>query len=380
MKQKLKSFIGKIMSFFVRFFPVSKKIWAFNSFPDFTDNPYGFYFKAVAKRPDVHFVWLISDCSLVSKIRGQIKYGNVSVYYKRSLMGLWYFLRAGYLFVSHGIFERYSAEKSKKIVVNLWHGMPLKRICYMESQTEWVTYTDYVVATSPLFQDIMGKSFRKDKEHTLLVGQPRNDLFFEKTDFFEKRGIDRGAYKKVGIWLPTYRYSLIQQRTDGAFHEGQLLFLTIDDMKELNDFLVRENVLVVVKLHPMDYLQKADLPVFSNLLIVKQKEFDSQLYPLLGNCDFLFTDYSSVWLDYEILNKPIGFVCDDFEEYEKGRGFTVPDLVKMLPGPVLKNLQEVEDFIVNMPSELGESSSVFNQFKDGLSSERLLSLLPSLSK
>ena len=368
-----------LLSFLINLFPVSKKIWVFNSFPDFTDNPYGFFYKVVDKKPEVHFVWLISDRSRVQEIRSKIKKPNVSVYYKRSVSGLWCFLRAGYLFVSHGIFGRYSAEKSNKIVINLWHGMPLKRVCYMESQTEWVTYTDYTIATSPLFQDIMGQSFRKDRAHTLLIGQPRNDLLFEKTDFFEKRGIDRDAYKKIGVWLPTYRYSLVQQRTDGTFHDGQLLFLTADDMKVLNDFLVRENILVIVKLHPMDYLQKTDLPNFSNLLIVKQKEFDSQLYPLLGNCDFLLTDYSSVWLDYEILNKPIGFVCNDFEEYEKGRGFTIPGIAQMLPGPVLKDLHEIEVFLSELPSK-AEGNSIFNQFKDDLASDRLLALLPSLSK
>lgn len=370
----------RILSFLISLFPITKKVWVFNSFPDFTDNPYGFFYKVVSKKPEIHFVWLVSDRSTVARIRSQVKEKNVSVYRKHSLLGIWYFLRAGYVFVSHGIFGKYSAKNSKKVVVNLWHGMPLKRICYMEPQTEWVTYTDYTIATSPLFQDIMGQSFRKDAAHTLLVGQPRNDLLFEKTDFFEKRGIDRGAYKKVGMWLPTYRYSLVQQRTDGTFHEGQLLFLTVADMKALNDFLVLEKILIIVKLHPMDYLQKADLPNFSNLLIVKQKEFDSQLYPLLGNCDFLLTDYSSVWLDYEILNKPIGFVCDDFEEYEKGRGFTIPDVTRMLPGPVLKNLHEIEDFLSQeLPNKAG-SDSVFNQFKDNLASDRLLALLPSLSK
>ena len=372
--------MDRILSFLMWFFPVSKKIWAFNSYPDFTDNPYGFFYKTVSKRPDILFVWLVSDSSTVARVRSQVKEKNVVVYRKHSLLGIWYFLRAGYLFISHGIFGKYNAGRSGKIVVNLWHGMPLKRICYMEPQTEWVTYTDFTIATSPLFQDIMGQSFRKDMAHTLVVGQPRNDLLFEKTDFFEKRKIDRGAYKKVGIWLPTYRYSIVQQRTDGVFHEDQLLFLTVKDLEKLNEFLVKENVLIVVKLHPMDCLQKTDLPVFSNLLIVKQKDFDSQLYPLLGSCDFLLTDYSSVWLDYEILNKPIGFVCDDFEEYKKGRGFTIPDIVDMLPGPILDSLEEIEKFISEGLSNTARTSSTFNQFKDNCSSERLLSLLPSLSK
>ena len=381
---KLKSILAvlanRLLSSLVQIFPVSKKIWAFNSFPDYTDNPYGFFCKVVAKKPDVHFIWLISDKSLVKKIQAEILEKNVSVFYKKSILGFWYFLRAGYLFISHGIFEQYQADKSSKIVVNLWHGMPLKRIEFMDPTTTWVTYSDYIIATSEMFKNIMGQSFKKDAEHTLLIGQPRNDLLFDETDFFEKQKINRQEYDKVGIWLPTYRYSLLQQRTDGAFHEGQLLFLTICDLEELNSFLKIHRQLLIVKLHPMDFLQTTELPSFSNLRILKHKDLTSQLYPLLGNCDYLLTDFSSVWLDYEILGKPIGFVCDDFSSYKNGRGFTIPNLKDLLPGPVLVNLAELEHFLSHLPENRNEGPSEFNYYKDSSASDRLLALLESLSK
>lgn len=250
----------------------------------------------------------------------------------------------------------------------------------MDPTTTWVTYSDYIIATSEMFKNIMGQSFKKDAEHTLLIGQPRNDLLFDETDFFEKQKINRQEYDKVGIWLPTYRYSLLQQRTDGAFHEGQLLFLTICDLEELNSFLKIHRQLLIVKLHPMDFLQTTELPSFSNLRILKQKDLTSQLYPLLGNCDYLLTDFSSVWLDYEILGKPIGFVCDDFSSYKNGRGFTIPNLKDLLPGPVLVNLAELEHFLSHLPENRNEGPSEFNYYKDSSASDRLLALLESLSK
>lgn len=376
----MKSIFTALVSFLTNIIPTSKKIWAFNSYPDFTDNPYAFFIKVKDLKPENLFVWLISEKSLVRDIQKKAGAKNVRVYYKKSLKGMWYFFRSGFLFISHGIFEKYDASRSSKIVVNLWHGMPLKRICYMEPQTKWVTYSDYVIATSPLFQDIMGKSFRKDAAHTLLVGQPRNDLLFEKTDFFEKRNIDCSKYKKIGLWLPTYRHSKIQQRQDGEFHENQLLFLTVSDMKTLNESLANDQGLLIVKLHPMDALQDADLPSFSNLLILKQKDFDSQLYPLLGNADYLLTDYSSVWLDYEILNKPIGFVCDDFESYANDRGFTVDNLPSLMPGPILKNLEDVLNFVHEPIAPRNQEEGLFNKYKDNHSSDRLLSSLETLSK
>ena len=69
--------MDRILSFLMWFFPVSKKIWAFNSYPDFTDNPYGFFYKTVSKRPDILFVWLVSDSSTVARVRSQVKEKNV---------------------------------------------------------------------------------------------------------------------------------------------------------------------------------------------------------------------------------------------------------------------------------------------------------------
>ncbi|MFK1906594.1 CDP-glycerol glycerophosphotransferase family protein [Bacteroides fragilis] len=127
-------------------------------------------------------------------------------------------------------------------LINLWHGMPLKRIGSMDPAKHGVNKTKahYLIATSEIFRELMSKSFNNlDLSRVLLVGQPRNDLLFQKTDFFSKRNIQRTDYCSVGIWLPTFRTSIIgETRTDGISTNDTISFLNIADLQDLNIFFI----------------------------------------------------------------------------------------------------------------------------------------------
>ena len=41
------------------------------------------------------------------------------------------------------------------------------------------------------------------------------------------------------------------------------------------------------------------------------------LYTFLGTTSALITDYSSVFLDYYLLNRPVAFTINDYEEYKE---------------------------------------------------------------
>lgn len=299
--------------------------------------------------------------------------------YKRlSFMGIWYYFRAKYVFCSHGLNGFIKLHQHNKIV-NMWHGMPLKCIGCMDPQSGGVnpTKADYLVATSPSFQSLMSKSFNNmSLNRVLLVGQPRNDMMFEPTDFFENMNIIRSEYRYVGIWLPTYKQSAIGDvRRDGMFNDEGISFISFDQLKSLNDELQKNNDLLIVKLHPMDILQQKQMPKYSNLIILKQKEFSSQLYPFLGSCDYLLTDYSSVWIDYDIMSKPIGFVMNDIVEYANSRGLTFKNLDELLPGPILDNFDKLIEFCSDPYRFNFVRADTFNTYRDNHASERLLKAL-----
>ena len=55
-------------------------------------------------------------------------------------------------------------------------------------------------------------------------------------------------------------------------------------------------------------------------------------YDFLNVVDVLITDYSSIYFDYLLLNRPIIFHMPDLEEYQKKRGFILDPLDEWTPG------------------------------------------------
>ena len=226
----------------------------FSSFPDYTDNAYALYrYLNEEHKERYKCIWLYSDKESLKH------HPQVKGYYKYSIQAFYCFARAKYVFCTHGIYDFLKMRRRDKIV-NLWHGMPLKTIGCMDPTTGGTNpaKAHYLIATSPFFKEIMHKSFENvDIDNVLLTGQPRNDLMFHPTPFFENRGIDRTAYRSIGIWLPTYRRSIIGDiRQDGHFNDSGISFLSMDDLARLNTHLQATSSLLIVKLHPMDALQQ----------------------------------------------------------------------------------------------------------------------------
>lgn len=381
MLRTLVRYLSRIISYII---PQSK-IFVFFSYPNFTDNPYALYLYilSMAEYREYKKVWIIdyNEPGFDSRIQHIKKIDNSTIVVKRNSWGsLWYYYRSKFFFFSHSLYSSFFL-KDKNKRINLWHGMPLKRIAAMQKNTTYNGVTsDLLISTSKMFQEIMARSFIQPLEKVLICGQPRNDLFWEDTNFFAETGIDKDNYSKIGLWLPTYRSSFNE---DGSIlNEGNfdnfLSFLRREDINVLNAILVQLNYLLIVKFHPMDVLNDEQVPNFSNIKFYNKYNFDYQLYPLLGKMDFLLTDYSSVWVDYEILNKPIGFVLNDMEQYGNDRGFTIDNLIEKLPGKIITDFESLQSFL-SAPSLEHNQEIVWNKYKDNKSSERMMNYLDSVN-
>ena len=359
--------------------PTSKNIVVFNSYPDYTDNSQAIFKYLHENRAHKYrYIWLVNEKEDVKNIKERItKDGYIAdVFYKKSLKGLWAFIRCRYCFHTHGILGSISLHQHEDKMINLWHGMPLKNIGITDGEPRgFMKNTDYLLATSNRFQDVMSECFDIPEDRVLPIGLPRCDLLFEPTDFFTQRNIDVESYDKIGIWLPTYRYSIVEteKRIDGTYIPGAISFLEEKDLEKLNGDLARLNHLMIIKLHPMDKSQLYEFKTYSNILIVKQKDMKSQLYPLLGRTDYLLTDFSSVCIDYDILKKPMGFTIPDFDSYSNSRGFVFNDVLSILPGPIITNYEELVQFIKALYYK--PSTLEFNKYRDNKACERLVNFL-----
>ena len=369
MKDFLKTLFSLVLTYMGKLLPVKKNLYVFNSLPDIADNAYGMYLE-LSKRSNVELVWIIEDENNVNW--SDLNENNTIVVSKKSFKAIWLFLRARLVVVTHSIYCSYKNLKKDRIVLNTGHGMPLKRIGLMDDGKSWIPNLDYTISSSPIFQEIMAKCYGLPLDKVLVTGSPKCDLLFKETDFYQNHGIDKSSYNKIGIWMPTFRATnKVFDRVDGNFDDSKISFLSINEMEKLNSFLKQENILLIIKLHPMDILQNKDFRQFSNLLILKQNDMKEQLYPFLGSTDFLLTDYSSVWIDYNMLDKPVGFVVDDLKEYSKDRGFTT-SVENVFPGRIISDIETLEEFLKN-PERINKD--IYNTYKDGNSAKRVLEAL-----
>ena len=105
-----------------------------------------------------------------------------------------------------------------------------------------------------------------------------------------------------------------------------------------------------------------------------------QLYRLLECCHALLTDYSTIYFDYLLLDRPVGFMLADIEEYK--RGFIIDDPTVEMPGDKLRNLDDLIGFMQRVvdgvddysPQRLALRDVVF-KYQDNLNCQRLMDLL-----
>lgn len=261
-----------------------------------------------------------------------------------ALKGVFAFLTSKYVFYSFGDFR--IVPSSKQIVVNQWHGMPLKRIGkYADDekyQKENLDNFTYILATSELFKPVMAKAFGSSTDKVAILGETRVDYFFSDVDALSPFGIEREMYDKLVIWMPTFRQSIDGRFQDGDKKSSTLLpvFYTYESLDALDDFLEKNNILLVIKIHPMAVFKEHD---FKRIIIMTNNDIvrkGIRPYEFLKEFDALITDYSSVYVDYLILNRPIVFTMDDEEEYKSSRGFIFDDIKALMPGPFIKTEEE----------------------------------------
>lgn len=267
-----------------------------------------------------------------------IELGDITqVVRKNSVKGLWYFLKAKYVFFTHPCFVRHFPDNV--VSVNVWHGMPIKRIGRMLDKHQEIQ-ASYTLATSPLWKDIVHQSLPPKKE-ILITGLPRNDhLFTPRDEVFSKLRIENS--QRLIAWLPTYRKSVRGEiRRDGNDYENIFEMPDIEPVL-LNSVLRANHASLWIKPHPM--ASGLSAREWSHIRIVEDhslREDDLSLYQLLGASDLLITDISSVLIDFLLIDKPVIHAFPDIEEYKNSRGFSVDPIEDYFAGEVVSNQEEL---------------------------------------
>lgn len=211
---------------------------------------------------------------------------------------------------------------------------------------------DYVLVQSHRYAPIQAVQYGLENtpEKMIYIGYPIHDELL-KEDRSEILKITTKKFNKIILWMPTFRKGTGYRRDDGGKAQklGIPLLQNLTEYEQLNEFLSAQNALLIIKLHPMQNLDNLKVTNISNITVltgsnVKEKGIDN--YRLMRSSDALISDYSGVAYDYLQLNRPIGYVLDDMNEYKPG--FVVPNIHELLAGDEIYTLQDMYVFISNI--------------------------------
>lgn len=379
-----KSVVRTVLYVVVSLLPANDDIWVFVSHAgEFSENSkYQFLYSSAQN--DVRAVWISQNDSIVSSLRE----AGYEAYSYRSLVGKYLLLRSGYLFLTHGWQLRpYSGNST---IVQLWHGNMLKRmggdhasgglqrgnyyeilrdLYYERFGRDW----DYFVVTSSSYPAQHAKSaYNLGEEDLLIAGYPRTDVLLRDVpDSMLGVGSDaRNAFETSGEEGPVL--CLFPTWNGGRDAETRFSKEHVD-LESLDHILESFDARMIIKQHPSTPTLIDDSS-FENIVVVPES---IDIYPLLERIDVLITDYSSIFFDFLLLDRPILFYPYDFQRYVQKRGLYF-DYPKFVPGPKAFTAEELNDAIESVLQEGDEYEEQrrrlrdeFFDSQDGKSAERI---------
>jgi CDP-glycerol glycerophosphotransferase (TagB/SpsB family) len=333
-------------------FPRDRNVWLFGSGRRFGGNSRWLFLHAATLK-NVQAIWMTPNKDTLKELRMK----GYHAFSPCSLKGIFYALRAGvYIFNInvHSDISLFLSRGAKKI--NLWHGIPVKKGGYdvdikgnyfydLYRGNVWKKISRYfsfpweydrcdvVISTSEKTKKLMEGIFGPRAKRVETLGYPCQDyiknayrfmLASEKTllDRFQKIKDER---QRIILYMPTYR--------DAAIHEGAAMHISMD-WEALQQFLEKENAVFIFKLHPIDRSDYSFLKTFSRIVLIDPALEANVLFSYV---DCLVTDYSSVFYDFMLTDKPIVFYCYDLNEYIAKNRTLYADLFDNLPGPIVKD-------------------------------------------
>lgn len=376
------------LSFFI---PKNKKLavvggWRGKRFADNSKYFFIEYYNLYRSQYDLW--WVTRDKRIYDTIKSQGR----NVVMCNTLKSFWIHIRAKYHIIDQAESDIMGWTSFTAVRINLWHGIPLKKIWRSQSSKSRAFLSK--ILGDCIYDNMIGlmskggwKDFRllipsKNVAHNnfrkcisvrqmnLAVFSPYPRVSFlingqsvenSENEALLIRSIEnlRCNGNKIAIYMPTFRDSQ-KYKVMGALNETEI--------EQFNDTLRENKITLFVKPHPADKSYRNI--VFSNIIMVLP---DVDIYPILKYSDCLITDYSSIFFDYLVLNKPILFYAFDYDYYKKNDRGIVVDFTDYDVGTVSFTLNELS---INIIEELNRDS--FLEKREGLTQKIFDSSFPNL--
>lgn len=328
------SLVVNILKLFV---PAKPKLALFVSYggKQMSDSPYALYtaMKADPRFSNWQLVWAFVEPNHFD-VPNKVKMDSLA-YFKTCLQARVWITNSG--------IKRYLHFNGKHtFFINTWHGIPLKMIGRDEkgvqkSKVFARKWYEFQAADMNLYHSdydfrILKHVFAAPQKSFYKFGLPRNDRLYREKDNLKLRADIRKrlkiqADKKIILYAPTVRGEQVTASKDNVF---------------INPFHFEKwqqafpDTVILFRAHY--FVTERENTNFDNVIDVTDYPSIDELYLV---ADMLISDYSSVFFDYSILERPMFCYAYDLVQYEKYQG------LYMSPEKALPHFANNEHDLIN---------------------------------
>ncbi|UTX52131.1 CDP-glycerol glycerophosphotransferase family protein [Leucobacter aridicollis] len=395
-----KYLLSWVFAFFV---PRVPGTWAFGSGIGVGEGALALARELRDSRPDARIVWLVAEEAERALAEAE---GFVPVL-RRGRHGFWATLRAETLVVTHGLGDVNRFGVFGGTIVQLWHGAPLKRI-HLDSpvttavrgpaplrgvlQRMYERGTKQVslyVAGSVTAAERLRSAFRVAPGKVAVLGDPRDDELAAQA-----------ADPAMAAAAREHVLDILSQRIQGGRATGPLVLYaptwrdgdvdpaipTHAEVTEIVAALASVDAHLVIRSHPLGEGEYG--AAVGERIHLLGSDIARDITPLLGAFDAVITDFSSIAVDFSLLERPIQWFAPDLDAYTAKRGLyealevTAGANIARSWGEVTASLSEILTTGTAARREASRAAAAlasrFHPYRDGKSASRVLAAVERL--
>ncbi len=378
-----------LIRYLVSFKKRDKNLWVFGAWNGsaFADNSKYLFLYLNNFPSEIESVWITSS----KKVVEELSVLGLPVFYLYSYNGLMACLNAGKQFTTHSLYDIsplltkgsthyclfHASFPIKRMEFDILRNTMKKRLALSINKPFVFEKADYSVCSSSSTNIVISSALSIDKKHVLKTGFPRSDAL--RNNNFLSRDIERfnnicnfNQYDNLIYFIPTFR-------DDPDFNWFGFKFSEY----EIGDLLEKTNSILLFRFHPFEWNKIKNQNKINHPRIKFEDHGISDPYPLLSKASILITDYSSIFSDFLIFDRPIIFANFDHQNYIKNERALYWDYDEVTPGPKVSNWSELKDELNNIliheedlhGHQRSNISSMIYDYSDSRASERIINLI-----
>lgn len=391
MKGKAKNIASFICFWWFSCIPKQKNLWVFTSNRniDYFDNSKYLYEYIVEYHPDIRAFWLTRDENVYKQLKSEGK----PVLKMRTKECRKILSRAQIAVTDHFRMLDYNSfwgYNHKTKLVQLWHGVGLKTfsdgkklhntdlpgvvfsddIIPAETDSSWKKFIkklkyfrhahsrelfeEYFAILCPGQEHVerMADTLHIPRDRCIMSGHPRNLPMYSSEA--------HQSAPKV-LYAPTYRWT--------AEKEQEMVDMVIKALPKIQSAMEKINGTFFIRLHPLTWRNYNEK--FKDAFIKTDRVFlsnEKDIYPELGTYSVVISDYSSIAYDFLLLNRPVVFLCFDYDDYRKTQCALNYDYFDYSPGTKTSSWEEtitaVHEYIIDPKKDNDWRMKIINEFYD----------------